>query len=489
MKKWKRAAAAAAACMILTTVPCGDVQGKNVYEEAEDAPAEESGNAAARTEENGTAAAGTEENGAAAAGSQAAVPAELQSLYAQSAVLIDAESGRVLFSKNGNEQKPMASTTKIMTCILALELGNMEDTATASSYAASMPQVHLGVSNGEEFRLKDLLYSLMLESHNDAAVVIAEHIGGSVEGFAALMNEKARELGCENTYFITPNGLDAQDETGEHSTTAEDLAHIMKYCIMDSPKKDEFLEITQTVSYTFTDLAGTRSFSCNNHNAFLRMMDGALSGKTGFTGKAGYCYVGALKRDGKTFIVALLACGWPNNKTYKWSDTKKLMTYGLENYEYRQVWEDQEIADILVEDGITDDGWPGRQVFVKAGLESEISGEEEDGTAQKEDSTAKEDGTAQQENVQSGDASGRRDELKKGLLLGKNEQVRVECDVCDGLTAPVKAGTEVGSVRYYLGDELIYEEKVVTKDAVDKIDFPWCFEQIIKQYALMKKTG
>lgn len=462
MKKWKRAAAAAAACMILMTVPCRFVQGRAVWEEAkEGAGAGE----AAGTEE----AAGTAEN-------QAEVPQELQSLYAQSAVLIDGDSGRVLFSKAGNEQKPMASTTKIMTCILALELGNMEDTATASSYAASMPQVHLGVSSGEEFRLKDLLYSLMLESHNDAAVVIAEHIGGSVEGFAALMNEKARELGCENTYFITPNGLDAQDETGEHSTTAEDLAHIMKYCIMDSPKKDEFLEITQTVSYSFTDLAGSRSFSCNNHNAFLRMMDGALSGKTGFTGKAGYCYVGALNRDGRTFIVALLACGWPNNKTYKWSDTKKLMTYGLENYEYRQVWEEQEIADIPVEDGITDDGWPGRQVFVKAGLKSEITREEKEGADPGE-------------NGQPGSVGGRREELEKGLLLGKNEQVRVECDVCDGLKAPVEAQAEVGSVRYYLGDELIYEEAVVTEDAVEKIDFMWCFEQIMKQYALMKKTG
>ncbi len=462
MKKWKRAAAVAAACMILMTVPCRFVQGKAVWEEAkEGAGAGE----AAGTEE----AAGTAEN-------QAEVPQELQSLYAQSAVLIDGDSGRVLFSKAGKEQKPMASTTKIMTCILALELGNMEDTATASSYAASMPQVHLGVSSGEEFRLKDLLYSLMLESHNDAAVVIAEHIGGSVEGFAALMNEKARELGCKNTYFITPNGLDAQDETGEHSTTAEDLAHIMKYCIMDSPKKDEFLEITQTVSYSFTDLAGSRSFSCNNHNAFLRMMDGALSGKTGFTGKAGYCYVGALNRDGRTFIVALLACGWPNNKTYKWSDTKKLMTYGLENYEYRQVWEEQEIADIPVEDGITDDGWPGRQVFVKAGLKSEIAREEKEGADPGE-------------NGQPGSVGGRREELEKGLLLGKNEQVRVECDVCDGLKAPVEAQAEVGSVRYYLGDELIYEEAVVTKDAVEKIDFMWCFEQIMKQYALMKKTG
>ena len=99
-----------------------------------------------------------------------------------------------------------------------------------------------------------------------------------------------------------------------HSTTAADLARIMKYCITESPKKEEFLEVTRTASYSFSDLEGKSSYSCNNHNAFLSMMDGALSGKTGFTAKAGYCYVGALNRDGKTFIVALLACGWPNNK-------------------------------------------------------------------------------------------------------------------------------------------------------------------------------
>ena len=263
-----------------------------------------------------------------------------EELYAQSAVLMDADSGRVLFEKNGMEQRPMASTTKILTCILVLEKAGLGETAEVSRNAASQPKVHLGVRAGEKYYVQDLLYSLMLESHNDAAVILAEHVGGSLEGFAALMNEKAKEIGCADSHFITPNGLDAEDEEGAHSTTAADLAKIMRYCITLSPKKAEFLEITRTSSRAFSDVEGKRSFSCVNHNAFLGMMDGALSGKTGFTGKAGYCYVGALTRDGKTFIVALLACGWPNNKTYKWKDTRKLMESGLKNYEYRNVWED-----------------------------------------------------------------------------------------------------------------------------------------------------
>lgn len=135
-------------------------------------------------------------------------------LYAQSAVLMDADSGRILLEKNGQEIRPMASTTKIMTCILALEYGKFDDVVTFSSAAASQPQVRLGAPEGEQFLLRDLLYSLMLESHNDTAVAIAERISGSADQFAALMNGKARELGCQATYFITPNGLDASDQQG-----------------------------------------------------------------------------------------------------------------------------------------------------------------------------------------------------------------------------------------------------------------------------------
>lgn len=372
-------------------------------------------------------------------------------LYAQSAVLMDADSGRILYGKNENEKLPMASTTKIMTCILALENADMEDVVTVSSYAAAQPKVHLGMYQEQKFRLGDLLYSLMLESHNDAAVAIAEHVGGSVEGFAGLMNQKAQELGCKDTFFITPNGLDASVsvEGGEkvHSTTAADLARIMKYCIGESPKSKEFLEITRTQSYSFADAEGKRSYACSNHNAFLYMMEGALSGKTGFTSKAGYCYVGALKREGKTFVVALLACGWPNHKSYKWSDTRQLMTYGLENYEYRNVYEEVELQPLLVEDGIPESGKPYDEAYIPV----EIA-----------------------ENS----------EKELNLLLKADEKVEQDIVLPEKLTAPVECGKQIGSVNYYLEGELLQEYPVLTAGETEKMDFRWMVRYIWKQYSL-----
>lgn len=259
------------------------------------------------------------------------------SLYAENAVLIDGETGDILYEKNGSVHHPNASTTKILTCIIALECGDLADTVIASSYAAKMPEVRLGVREGEIFNLEDMLYAMMLESYNDAAVVIAEHIGGDVQHFADMMNSKAKEIGCRTTYFITPNGLDAQDEGGIHGTSAEDLARIMRYCIITSPKSDLFLKITRTRFYTFSDSSGARSFSCSNHNAFLDMADEALSGKTGFTCDAGYCYIGAAEYDGHTYIWALLGCGWPNNKTYKWKDSRTLLAYAEKNASYTEI--------------------------------------------------------------------------------------------------------------------------------------------------------
>jgi len=209
-------------------------------------------------------------------------------LNSLSALLMDGENNRVLYEVNGYKELPMASTTKIMTCIIALEQGNLNDVVTVSSYAASMPDVQLNIRQGEQYYLKDLLYPLMLESHNDVAVAIAEHIGGSVEGFATMMNDKARALGCNNTNFVTPNGLDADG----HYTTARDLAVIASYAI----KNEDFIKITNTPSYQFKEINNKRSFNVTNKNKFLYMMDGAIGVKTGFTSKAGYCFVGALKR-------------------------------------------------------------------------------------------------------------------------------------------------------------------------------------------------
>ena len=365
-------------------------------------------------------------------------------LYARSAVLMDADSGRILFAKNGQEQRAMASTTKIMTCILALENGDLSDEVAVSAEAASQPAVRLGMREGQRFYLKDLLYSLMLESHNDSAVAVAEHIGGSVEGFASMMNKKAMELGCWDTYFITPNGLDAEDKTGVHHTTAEDLARIMKYCIMDSEKRDAFLEITRTESYTFSDCEGNGSYSCSNHNSFLHMMEGALSGKTGFTAEAGYCYVGALRQDDRTFIVALLACGWPNNKGYKWSDTRKLMEYALENYHYREIGAEPEQISLKVENGASD-GFPSA-----APARLEMAAES----------------------------------APFRVLLKSGEDVTVEYDVPESVAAPVEEGETLGKIVYRLEGETIREYPVTAAESVRERDFSICFSYTRSRFFL-----
>ena len=369
-------------------------------------------------------------------------------LYAQSAALMDADTGRILYAKNAEEQRPMASTTKIMTLILALENANPDDLVTVSAYAASMPDVQLHLRAGEHYRLGDLLYSMMLESHNDSAVAIAEHVGGSVADFARLMNAKARDIGCYATYFITPNGLDAEDDTGVHSTTAADLARILRYCIMESPKKEEFLKITRTNAYSFSDLEGIRTFTVGNKNAFLHMMEGALTGKTGFTGNAGYCYVGALRQEERTFIVALLACGWPNNRSYKWSDTRKLMSYGLERFTYRKVWQEPKLPELPVKNGLPDNG----NLEEEARIRLRLSSEEPD--------------------------------LK--LLLSEDEQVQVETHISQEVTAPVEPGTLLGSVRYLLDGQVVKVYTVEAAEDVEAMTLGWWLEKVLKRYFLQK---
>ncbi len=373
------------------------------------------------------------------------------SLYAQAAVLMDGASGRILYGKNEREIRPMASTTKIMTCILALENGDPEETAEFSALAASQPQVRLGAPAGRTFYLRDLLYSLMLESHNDTAVAVAECVGGTAEEFAAMMNEKAEELGCEDTWFVTPNGLDAvsADEEGReraHSTTAADLARIMRYCIYQSPKREEFLKITGTADYQFSDTEGKGTYSCVNHNTFLTMMEGAVSGKTGFTGGAGYSYVGALERDGKSLIVALLGCGWPPHKTYKWSDTRKLMEYGLEQYEYRDVWQRRSFSPVPVEGGIPRSGDLGDPALAEIALTPE--------------------------------------EREWKMLLKEGEEVEIKYEGKSRLKAPVNSGDEAGRVIYSLNGEVVAVFPVTVKGSVEEITGRWCLEDVLEKYFL-----
>lgn len=358
--------------------------------------------------------------------SSAATPS---SLYAKSYCVIDADSGRVLCGRQENERMPMASTTKIMTCILALESGQQDDNVKVSSYAASMPDVQLNIRANEEYRLGDLLYSLMLESHNDTAVAIAEHLGGSVEGFAEIMNEKASELGCTDTHFVTPNGLDAQ----EHYTTAKELCKIAAYAI----RNKEFLELIATPSYSFHDISGKRSFTVHNHDAFLKQYPGAIGVKTGFTGKAGYCFCGAAKQDEQTLVSAVLACGWPPNKTYKWADTKKLMNYGFAGYETKEI-------------------------PVNTG---EI--------------------TLPVENGQQGTVMLKRDNSRTqtvSLPLTSTDQITYRQELPETLAAPVRAGDIIGYETYSLNGECFLSVALTAEEDIPEINYRYWIGQITKLF-------
>lgn len=345
-------------------------------------------------------------------------------LYSAGAVLMDADSGRVLFEKNGSETYAMASTTKIMTCILALELGTPEQVVTFSARAAAQPDVQMNAKEGEQYYLKDLLYSLMLESHNDSAAAVAEAIGGSVEHFTELMDQKAEAIGCERTNFVSANGLDGTDERGDHCTTAKELALILRYCITISSKAAEFLEITGTASHEFQELSGKRYVSCQNHNALLTSYEGALTGKTGFTGKAGYCYVGAATRGEKTMIIALLGAGWYPHKSYKWKDARKLLDYGFTQYDYQMIGKD---------------GWEFQEIPVTDGMEEQVAVTTDAG--------------------------------KFSYLLREGERVECKVECAKALKAPVDANTVVGTITYELDGCVIEQFQIYAADDVEQADF------------------
>ena len=350
---------------------------------------------------------------------QSSNPASLK-LYAKSACLIEASSGRTLYSKDSDTPLPMASTTKIMTCILALENSSENDIVTVSKYASGMPDVQLNINEGEQYKMGDLLYSLMLESHNDTAVAIAEHIGGSVEGFAAIMNQKALEIGCSNTSFVTPNGLDADG----HHTTAHDLCLIASYAL----RNQRFIDITNTASHSFSDVSGKRNFTVNNKNLFLSSYKGALGIKTGFTGKAGYCFVGASKRNDMLLISSVLASGWPPNKSYKWSDTKQLMDYGYSSYSIQSFNKQLSLNPIPIID--TNGTCP---CYTKAIPISK--------------------------------------NISFTYPLCNSDSVTIKINTPDYIIPPVHKGDVIGSVSLCVKDTIINEEKIISTLTVEKYSY------------------
>lgn len=239
-------------------------------------------------------------------------------ITARSAIVMDADTGEVLWSHNPDEPLPPASTTKVVTALLALQSGRLGESFEVSPTAAQAPASKIGLKPGMTMRLRDLVYAILLNSANDASIVIAEGLAGSVPAFARQMNGLARRLGAQNTHFVNPNGLPAD----EHYSTARDLATIFRYAV----RHPVFLEIVSTRSGQVRPTSGgTRPIALRNHNRLLGEYPIEVVGKTGYTRAAKRCFVGAARRNGQQITFAVLGA------SDLWGDIKKLLAAAFEH--------------------------------------------------------------------------------------------------------------------------------------------------------------
>ena len=329
---------------------------------------------------------------------------------ARACVVIDADSGRVLLSHNAEEPLPMASTTKVMTALLALENGSLDDMVTCGPNAFGVPGTSIYLSKGETLSLHHMLYGLMLASGNDAATAIAEHIGGSIEEFCGMMTRRAAELGCSNTVFLTPHGLPQEG----HYTTAHDLALIAR----EAMTHEVFREIVGTQRATIPWAGREYDRVLNNKNKLLSTYEGATGIKTGYTRKAGRCLVFGAEREDMRVIGVVLNCpDWFN-------EAARLMDETFERYE----------AVTMLEAG-----------DVLATLEvSHSDGETTDATL-------------------AADLTG---------VVPKGSIPQVEIDLPAALDAPIYAGQTIGTARLTAGSTIIAEVQLVAAKDVARDDFP-----------------
>ena len=255
---------------------------------------------------------------------------------AKSAIVIDAHSGRVLFEKNAYEKRGMASTTKIMTALLVLEKGGLEEMVSVSPNAAGTEGSSIWLAPSEKISVNDLLYGLMLASGNDAATALAEHTAGSVEAFTLLMNRKAKEIGAYNTNFTNPHGLPDK----EHYTTAYDLALIAR----EAMKNKQFASIVATKNKTISWEGSEWKRSLGNHNKLLKRYEYATGIKTGFTKKDGRCLVSSAEKDGRLHICVTL------NAPDDWNDHIAMHEYCFETFKAHTVCKGGNSAGIFKND-------------------------------------------------------------------------------------------------------------------------------------------
>ncbi len=258
------------------------------------------------------------------------LPVDELAVSAEACILVCANTGETVYSKNADTKLPMASTTKLMTALVVSENAELSDVVSVTKESVGIEGSSMYLHNSERISVEDLLYALLLQSANDAAYALALHTAGSVEGFAKLMNDRAASIGMKNSSFVNPHGLD--DEM--HYTTAYDLSLLMRECI----RNETVSKIMSTAKYTTvsTDDSHTRVFS--NHNRLLRTYDGCIGGKTGYTKRCGRCLVTAASRDGLTFICVTL------NAPDDWKDHTALYDRGFADYRHVELCGSGEIS-------------------------------------------------------------------------------------------------------------------------------------------------
>lgn len=247
----------------------------------------------------------------------------LPEISARAAIVIDGVTGQVLWGRNIHQRLPQASTTKMMTGIVALERGNLSDTVVVSKRSSDITGSSIYLEPGERLTFEQLLYGVMLNSGNDASNAVAEYVGGSTDRFVALMNDKAKELGLKNTQYSNPHGLPADD----HYSSVYDMAMIARYALANP----EFAKIATTKAIEVPGNGRIERRVLVNHNKLLRYFPGAFGGKTGYTSVAGRCFVGSAKRDGRYVIEAVL------DAPKMWEDSEALLNYGLDKFKSESV--------------------------------------------------------------------------------------------------------------------------------------------------------
>ncbi len=328
---------------------------------------------------------------------------------AKAAIVIDADTGEIIYGKNESEKLPMASTTKIMSTLIVLEQGDLDEEFTVDADAIRVEGSSMGLKEGYKVTLRKLCYGMMLPSGNDAANAAAVRISGSVDKFVELMNERAEEIGLKNTHFVTPSGLD--DYTDDHYSTAYDMAVLMKTAL----KIDAFREIIGTKKMKVDFGNGNTNFLVNS-NKLWSYCDGIIGGKTGFTDKAKRCLVSACERDDTTLICVTL------NAPDDWNDQTTL---------YNQCF--SKFKTVCLEPSADTFKLPvvgGNRSFIEAKCES----------------------------------------VKKGVLAGDTSDVSESIVIMPFYYAPVKSGDVVGEVRFQKNGEIIAVSPITAVSSVTQSD-------------------